>query len=194
MIFAILLMSALLPAFFCAVDASYEISFSEQKISEDSSLLSSYSQEYQSFLSDMHIISSSAKAFTVYVFIGIVSASVIFFVTQRRSYGCLLSGVIVFTVILWAEANKILIHCLKDYEIGFHLVAANAVYQQKGYPAPYGIFGAPQDYSVIQTLLLLTALGLLIIALVQFIQSKKDFLSNKNGAGSFNIDIICANR
>ncbi len=173
MIFAILLMSALLPAFLCAVEASYEVGLSEQKVCEDTSLLSSYSQEYQSFLFDMHIISNSAKAFTVYVFIGIPSASVIFFITQRKRYGCLLSGGIAFTVILWAEANKILIHCLKDYEIGFHLVAANAVYQQKGYRVPYGILGAPQDYSIIQTLLILPAVGFLIIGIFQIIRYKK---------------------
>ena len=177
-IFAILLIFAFLPVSGCSVFINTEVGSSENKVSEDMDLYLEYGQNYKEFLSDVNTISMSTKAFMIFSFLGILSAIIIVFTTLGKKYGGLLSGGIVFTLIIWAEINKILIQSLENHAIGLHLIATNIVYQEKDWLVPYGIFNVPNHYSLIQGLLALPAVGLLLVGLFQLIlphiQRKKE--------------------
>ena len=177
-IFAILLILAFLPVSGCSAFINAKAESSEHKVSEDMDLYLKYGQSYKEFLSDVHTISISTKAFMIFSFLGILSAIIIVFTTLKKKYGGLLSGGIVFALIMWAEVNKILIQGLENHTIGLHLIATNIVYQEKDRLVPYGIFNIPNHYSLIQGLLALPAIGLLLVGLFQLIlprmQRKKE--------------------
>ena len=182
-IFAILLIFAFLPVSGCSVFINTEVESSEHKVSEDMDLYLEFGQNYKEFLSDVHTISVSTKAFMIFSFLGILSAIIIVFTTLKKKYGGLLSGGIVFALIIWAEVNKVLVQCLENHATGLRLIATNTVYQEKDWAVPYGIFNVPNHYSLIQGLLVLPAIGLLLVGLFQLIlprirRNKEGILSN----------------
>lgn len=191
-IFAILLILAFMPVSGCSVFINTEVESSEDKVSEDMDLYLEYGQNFEEFLSDAHTITVSTKAFMIFSFLGILSAIIIVFTTLKKKYGGVLSGGIVFAIIIWAEINKILIQSLEHHAISLHLIATNTVYQQKNLIAPYGIFIVPNHYSLIQWLLLLPAIGLLVVGLFQLIlphiKRKKESIILQDAPSKANIN------